>query len=54
MAYLVPFMPESLLDLSAIEKFLLKNIEKLVPPGALTPFRKLACFYDWKVNGFDL
>ena len=54
-AYLVPFMPESLLDLSAIEKFLLKNIEKLKAPGASsTPFRKLACFYDWKVNGFDL
>ena len=54
-AYLIPFMPTQLLDLVGLEKFLVKNIEKIKTQGAAsTPFRKLACFYDWKVNGFIL
>lgn len=54
-AFLIPYMPPDLLDLSGLEKFLIKNVEKLKTQGAAsTPFRKLACFYDWKVNGFSL
>lgn len=54
-AFLIPYMPPDLLDLPGLEKFLIKNIEKLKTQGAAsTPFRKLACFYDWKVNGFNV
>jgi len=53
-AYLIPFMPIENVDMPALEKFLIKHMDKLQSGGAAsTPFKKLACFYDWKLNGFD-
>lgn len=53
-AFLIPFMPLDLLDITALEKFLIKNMDRLKAQGAVsTPFRKLACFYDWRKNGFN-
>lgn len=52
-AAFLPFVEDSKLDLPAIEKFLIKNASQLVDGPRSTPFRKLACFYDWKKNGFS-
>lgn len=51
-AYFLPFVSDKNLDLSILENFLKANIEQLKESSARsTPFRKLACFYDWKKNG---
>ncbi|NMM78901.1 hypothetical protein B2J88_39200 [Rhodococcus sp. SRB_17] len=54
-AFLIPFMPEDKMDLHALEKFLVKHIDRLKAGGASsTAFKKLACFYDWKLHGFSI
>ena len=53
-AAFLPFVDDQRMDLPVIEKFLSKHADKLDNGARSTPFRKLACFYDWKKNGFSL
>ena len=51
-AYFIPFLPDSKIKINQIENFLKENIDRFNSGPKSTPFRKLACFYDWKKNGF--
>ncbi|WP_407714616.1 SIR2 family protein [Comamonas testosteroni] len=53
-ATFLPFVADQRIDIPVIEKFLNKHADKLEGGARSTPFRKLACFYDWKKNGFLL
>ena len=53
-ATFLPFVADQRIDILVIEKFLNKHADKLEGGARSTPFRKLACFYDWKKNGFLL
>lgn len=53
-ATFLPFVDDAKIDIPVIEKFLKKHADKLDEGPRSTPFRKLACFYDWKKNGFAL
>lgn len=50
----LPFVSLKNFDKNQLENFLINNSLMLESKsGRSTIFRKLACFYDWRVNGFD-